>query len=527
MLMKYVVRVRTEKSPVLLSGKRELEQENRIVLPLPEGHIESVTAAVRVELAEKEKIFMNGFQTWTYCPEYMQTDRIRSLSHLPKRGIAHFGLDRYGDNYFVSYPNAAGVTHGESWCYFRDGDRFRLLASLDEKNGYTLFRYDVSTRTLKITRDCEGLRCGGDFAALELFYAEGSEDEVFDAWFAAMNIRPRTTRPVKGYTSWYNRYQRISEKSIRQDLSGCERVLERGDLFQIDDGWEPFVGDWLETDSDKFPQGLAGIADDIHAKGFTAGLWLAPFICERKSSIYREHPDWLCRHEGEPWYCGSNWSGFYSLDIDNPEVVSYLREIFRRVFEEWHFDLVKLDFLYAAAPFGSETESRAGRMLRAMELLRELCGEHLILGCGVPVMPAFGLVDYCRISCDVGLDWDGSWIMRQTNRERVSTRQAIGNTVFRRQLNGRAYLSDPDVFFLRDHNLLLTPAQKEVLAKVNHLLGGMVLTSDDMTRYDDGKIARYRKLQSLRRAENIRVHADENLKISYDLDGKREEFTIE
>ena len=45
-----------------------------------------------------------------------------------------------------------------------------------------------------------------------------------------------------------------------------------------------------------------------------------------------------------------------------------------------------------------------------MELLRTWCGQKQILGCGVPVMPAFGLVDYCRVSCDVGLDWDLSLI---------------------------------------------------------------------------------------------------------------------
>ena len=46
---------------------------------------------------------------------------------------------------------------------------------------------------------------------------------------------------------------------------------------------------------------------------------------------------------------------------------------------------------------------------------------------------------------DVSLDWDDVWYMRLFHRERVSTKQAINNTVFRRQLNGRAYGSDPDV----------------------------------------------------------------------------------
>ena len=66
--------------------------------------------------------------------------------------------------------------------------------------------------------------------------------------------------------------------------------------------------------------------------------------------------------------------------------------------------------------------------------------------------------------------------MRLFHRERVSTKQAIGNTIFRRQLNGRAWLSDPDVFFLREENLRLTAEQKRKLAQVNALLGGVLLT---------------------------------------------------
>ena len=130
-------------------------------------------------------------------------------------------------------------------------------------------------------------------------------------------------------------------------------------------------------------------------------------LCVRKGlCLFRQHPDWLLKVNGAPWCCGCNWSSFYALDIDNPAVLDYLRRVFDRVLNDWGFDLVKLDFLYGAAPFGNARESRAARMYRAMELLRTWCGQKQILGCGVPVMPAFGLVDYCRVSCDVGLDWD-------------------------------------------------------------------------------------------------------------------------
>ncbi len=272
---------------------------------------------------------------------------------------------------------------------------------------------------------------------------------------------------------------------------------------------------------------MKAAVDAIHEKGFKAGLWLAPFVCQRSSDIMREHPEWRQGHDGDEWYCGCNWGGFFSLDIDEPECMNYLERCFRRIFDEWGFDLVKLDFLYGAAPFGTERESRAGRMIRAMEFLRRVCGDKLILGCGVPVMPAFGLVDYCRISCDVGLDWDDTWLMRQIHRERVSTRQAIGNSIFRRELNGRAYLSDPDVFFLRDENIKLTPEQKRTLAVVNALFGGLFLTSDNMGLYGAEAREFYKELLRIRNAENVTVNADDGLSVGYELDGRQYSVKIE
>ncbi len=530
MKLDYCIRYYRGHGPEELKGSVELQPGANIVAPeLPRAKIYRASATLHRSLGEQEKIFMNGFQSWTYCPEYSRWGKIRDLSHLPETIVRRFGLDYYGDYYFVHYPNAPGFTHGESWCYFRSGERYTLFASLDERPGYTIFGYDAHLGLLSVKRDCRGLlHGGGAFHAFDLFLAEGGEDEVFDGWFRALGVKPRTSERLTGYSSWYNRYQKISEQTILEDLRGCAKVLKPGDLFQIDDGFEPAVGDWLETDAKKFPRGLRPIVDEIHAKGFKAGLWLAPFVAQKSSRLVAEHPDWLLRHRGKPIRCGIAWGGFYALDIDHPGVREYLKQVFRRVFDDWGFDLVKLDFLYGAAPYGSERETRAGRMRRAMEWLRELCGDKPILGCGVPLMPAFGLVDYCRIGCDVGLDWNGRIFTREIHREHLSTRHAIGNTIFRRQLNGRAWLNDPDVFFLRDDNLKLSAREKHILATVNSLFGGMLLCSDNMGRYTEAAKAAYRQLLHNREAEDVRVLADgKGLSVRYRVDGQEHFLTIE
>ena len=521
MLLTWKAAVDTPYGVVTVSGSRSFDwnSEIHISAALPEGKISSVTARVVLTASEHSRIFMNGYQTWTSCPEYSVRDRIPGLSAMPGALVEKYGFDRYGDYHFVKYPNRPGVTHGFSWCYIRNRDSFKLLASLDEAPGYTMFTYDADISLMRLERDCAGIKCGGKYRLFDLYAGKGTEAEVFDGWFAAMGVRALPTEPIYGYTSWYNRFTDITEDTIRADLAGCKTLLSPGDLFQIDDGWEPNVGDWLECDSARFPSGMSALSEAIHAAGFKAGLWLAPFVARKGSELERLHPDWLLKVNGEPWSLGSNWGGFYSLDIDNPEVEEYLRRVFDRVINEWGFDLLKLDFLYGAAPFGTDAETRAARMIRALDLLREICGGTPILGCGVPVMPAFGRVEYCRISCDVCLTWDDKPFMRLAHRERVSTKNAILNTLFRRELNGRAHLNDPDVFFLRDGNMGLRDDQKLLLARVNALFGGVLLISDDPAEYTDAQRELYRELRRLSRAENVAFDAD-NLEISFTLDGE-------
>ena len=336
-----------------VSGVYDLQDgENHVVCDLPACEIKRVIAEVPVVTVRREKIFMNGYQTWTYCPEYSRNSWIRGLNGMPKQLIDKYRFDGYADYHFAKYPGWLGIVHGFSWCHFRNGRHYRLFASLNEEPGYTMFTYLTRTNTLVIERDCSGIKAEGSYPIFDLF--------VYDAWFEALPQKRIDAPKLYGYSSWYNRYQDINEDSIRQDLSGCRTIFEEGDLFQIDDGWEPFVGDWLNEDKAKFPNGLKYMAERIHGKGYRAGLWIAPFVAETDSTLFREHPDWFFRHDGEMFCCGSNWSGFYSLDIDHPEVQEYLRKVFHRVFDEWGFDLVKLDFLYGAAPYGTDNETREG-----------------------------------------------------------------------------------------------------------------------------------------------------------------------
>lgn len=457
-----------------------------------------------VRCTASDKLFFNGYQSWTISHEVSPTDTFEPMKPFFRAAGRPWGTTRYGDPFFIEYSGKPGCFHGFTYMYIRRGDVYTLFASTDETNGYTIFYYDSMMHELRVVKDA-GFTHRYDRKVHIVCY-EGTEDEVFDAWFEASGIRCRGAKPLAGYSSWYNRYDKITDETITEDLEGCAKVLKPGDLFQIDDGWQIAVGDW-EANPARFPRGMKASVEDIHAKGFLAGLWLAPYSAQRSSSIMKEHPDWLLTRDGSPWYAGCNWGGFFSLDIDNPAVQDHLKGVFDKIFNEWGFDLVKLDFLYSAAPWETTRgrflgESRGGRMCRAMRYLREWCGDGLILGCGVPLGPAFGQVDYCRIGCDASLDWENTRLMRQVNREIVSTRNAIGDIYYRRQLDHRAFLNDPDVFFLRYDNIKLTDEQKDMHARICAQYGSMLLTSDNMGLYDDKQLARYSEYMDIWKSKN-------------------------
>ena len=478
---------------------RLLTSSDRITLtvtPKRPMTFEELSVVGFAEITDSDRIFMNGYQSWTDSREWSKKERMRGIEQIPAPVVRKYNFDKYGDYGFTHYSPRRGTLHGWTYAYVRDGYDFRLCGSLSEREGFTRIVLLTDKQRIKLSRECEGAVYCETFKAIDCALLNGTEDEVFDRWQEMMDLPKRgLDRPalIQGYTSWYRHYQDISEEKLCHDL---EAILSSGmttDIFQIDDGYQTAVGDWLSVDGTKFPNGVKPIAERIHDEGLKAGLWLAPFVCEKNSSLMELHPDWILKDEkGKPLAAGCNWSGSYALDIYNEEVREYLRKVFDTVLNDWGFDLVKLDFLYAACIRPAGGKSRGQIMCEAMDFLRELCGDKLILGCGVPLGAAFGKVDFCRIGCDVGLSWNDSLVMQQTHRERVSTKNSMLNSIFRRQLNGRFFGNDPDVFLLREDNIKLANCQKQSLAVINHLYGSVLFTSDDVGTYSD----RQRKLLS-------------------------------
>ena len=329
-------------------------------------------------------------------------------------------------------------------------------------------------------------------------------------------------RPIEkifGYTSWYNYYQDISEEILLRDFEGLD---ERFNLFQIDDGYETYVGDWMDVDEEKFPHGLSFIPEMAHARGLKAGIWLAPFVAEAKSRLFLEKPEFFKRDEkGFFVKCGSNWSGFYALDLEKAEVRDYIKKCLRH-YADMGFDLFKLDFLYAANLPSYEGKTRSEAAEAAYDFLRDVLSDRLILGCGATLFNAAGKFDYMRVGPDVSLSFDDAFYMKFFHRERPSTQITIQNTIYRSFMDGRFFGNDPDVFLLRDENIKLTKATRHALLTINALFGSVLMTSDNVGAYGSAERAELEKAFELFHEAKVLSFTKKGRKIhiKYELKGK-------
>ena len=95
-MIDYLIVVETDEGIRDIPGIADVCWNNsvNIICGLPKGKIISARAELDLTVSEIEKIFMNGYQTWTHCPEYGKHDRIRGLHGMPEFIVDKFSFDR-------------------------------------------------------------------------------------------------------------------------------------------------------------------------------------------------------------------------------------------------------------------------------------------------------------------------------------------------------------------------------------------------------------------------------------------------
>ncbi len=465
-------------------------------------------------LSRECRMMANGFQSWSRSEEMGANERIAPLS-FPARPL----LASYGDRNIYSSSGKRGRHHSWTYTYFRYPDNQTLLiGSLSENNGYTLFEYDYNGDRLLIRKDCAGASVLSGYQLLNLYIGWGELDLLFKEYFSLIGSTRKPAPKAAGWCSWYNYYTAVSEDIVRQNLSVLTESRLSINYFQIDDGWQKEIGDWLEC-NEKFPSGMQAVCEEIKTHQFRPGLWLAPLICVRSSEIFRNKPEWLLRnHRGKPIRAGFNpgWEGFfYALDFYAPGFQDYLRRVFNTLQSEWGYRMLKLDFLYAAALVPQGGRSRGQIMTEVIDFLDQQTRNSMVLGCGVPLGPAFGKMDYCRIGSDVGPYWK-DYLKLINYPERVSTENSLASTIGRRHLDRNAFRNDPDVFILRYgiagiNENRLSNNQRYTLFFLNNLLGGLVFFSDDLDNLTAEQMQMMRRSFPIREIEMTGLDNDNGL----------------
>jgi len=271
----------------------------------------------------------------------------------------------------------------------------------------------------------------------------------------------------------------VGEADVVANTEFCAARFDRRFFryIELDDGYQRSAGAW--DTNDKFPHGHAWLTDQIHAKGFKAGLWLAPFAVAERSGIPAEHPDWVLRDAGGPVVCDTreSWGGvIYALDGAHPKVQQWLFELARRVVRDWGYDYLRIDALRWATlgtgHYGGLTHAEAYR--GGLGAIRDGLGtEAFVVGSAAPLQHAVGLVNGMRIAPDVAASWDGL---------QPAARSAGLRSFYQRS----AWLDDPDCLVVR---LPLTPAEAQVWASLVAVTGGLTLFSDNLPKLPPERVA--------------------------------------
>ncbi len=465
---------------------------------------------------DRWSVLRNGFQSWSgtraFLPEETDVDPYGEFLRLCHTDVRHRAAGRAGVVRSDLVTAIKNLRSGEVLCLGFTGSRraFGAIAvdARVDKRPELLAACDFDGIALAAGErlECEPLWVGAGFDEHALLAA------CAQALGTAMQARVDDRSPI-GWCSWYYYFTRVTEADVLQNLEALAALRNRlpCDYVMIDDGWQPAIGDWSESNA-KFPHGMPWLASQIEAAGFYAGLWLAPFIARPESQLYRQHPDWFVRTAGgrpRPAIWNPLWGlrhSAYALDTTHPEVLDWLRQLGRTLVQDWNYRVLKLDFLFAASLPGvrhDATATRAQALRRGLEAFREGAGDDVfLLGCGCPLGPAVGVVDGMRIGPDVTPYWR-NWLSRSLLRGRhgIATEHALRSTLTRAYMHRRLWLNDPDCLIVRGDRTRLTAPEVQSLAATIGLSDGMFVISERMDLLPEDRLALLENALSLTRGK--------------------------
>jgi len=463
------------KSTVKNVGNTSLKPANIILFDLPEHG-----------LNPKSPVYGEGFQ--------MLAQNGGTLDSL-------INIGPYPDPKHYRIPNLHGLTTAYGVMSVSLNPDDHLLMGFTSCHRF-IGRISYDARQLLVSYDTEGLELKpGESWQLEDFTVLNGNDRglLFDqlADEIAKNHPPRKTKTIPtGWCSWYCYGPAVTHPIIEENLNGFSKILPELKYIQLDDGYQPFMGDWL--DENPAYGDLQKTLKAIRDKGFEPAIWIAPFIAEKNSRIFKEHPDWFVKDtDGTPlisskigfggWRCAP----WYVLDGTHPEAQKHLETIFREMCEKWGVNYFKLDANYWGAIHGGvhydQSATRIEAYRRGMEAVLKGCNENsVVLGCNAPIWPSLGLVTAMRTSGDINRDWQ-------------TIKGTANENLCRAWQNGKLWDSDPDCVVLANDTVFsgkkaIEPNEWMFHATSVHAVGGLMLSGDKASLLKEKELAVLKKL---------------------------------
>lgn len=325
-----------------------------------------------------------------------------------------------------------------------------------------------------------------------------SYSEYLAHWSAAAGARAGAGSPL-GWCSWYQYFAKVTPEACRRNLA---LAADHGfELFQLDDGYQRAVGDWLQPNERFEADPPSRLAAEIAGRGLTAGIWTAPFLASPRSDVARSHPGWIAGarrtgargpSRGRPCRAMWNplaWGGWaMALDTTDPSVLDHLRRTFASLAGQgWRYH--KIDFCYAAAVparrRGDGASTRAEAIRAGLQAVRDGAGpDAVILGCGIPLAQSVGLVDVMRVSADTAPRWSPGPLRPPGYSDLAPAAvSALQASVLRAPMHRRLWVNDPDCLLLRPVRTRLTSGQRRLLTEAAAGTGAFTVVSDDLDTY--------------------------------------------
>ncbi|HEX4599748.1 MAG TPA: alpha-galactosidase [Gemmatimonadales bacterium] len=319
------------------------------------------------------------------------------------------------------------------------------------------------------------LRPAGDAARMRLAYQPAGDalEALHTAFLPSSPLdQERLAQAVAlaGWSSEPGRAGEVTEADVVANLEFCAAHFDRRFFrhIRLADGYQKAAGDW-DTNA-RFPHGHRWLTDQVHAAGFTAGLWVAPLTVAERSGIAAAHPDWLLQDGTGPIGGDTRaaWGGkLYTLDGAHPKVQAWLFTLARQAVRDWGYDALDIDILLpamgGATHYGGLTHAEAYRA--GLAALRDGLGtEALLLGTGAPLQHAAGLVNGMRIGPDVGPSWS-------------AVQPAARAAALRGFYHRATWLNDPDRLVVRPP---LSLSEARAWASLVAVSGGVTMFSDHL-----------------------------------------------